>query len=382
MTFTGEIEGDVPDLTWKIRKVTYSGEPPDWKTIGTGESTEYTFTEIGTYSVRLEGRSSGEFKSTSATTVVLPLLEGVDEPLYFLSFDDDDRSYRLQRMSPGAPSGVTTIEEGLELSANSIDKSPGRDRIVFGVVQGGRARNLQLYDLGGGSLGKELTDTEGISWKAEWSPTGEWIAYVDDTRVEGNSADELALVRPDGSEVVYPSGEAPKEKYFGFHPTWSPDGTTIALGNARFEDEDGSLLKRIAIIRNPWTENPERERLHTEAQIESALESPGQFGYVGGGGMTWSPDGELIAFSGEYTRGIQIGTAKADGSGDINMFPVEGLSYSPTWSPDGKYIVFSRRMDNGNGHLFLVTREGENPIDLSRLRSGGEPVDDISPEWH
>src|SRR5574341_2201946 len=80
----------------------------------------------------------------------------------------------------------------------------------------------------------------------------------------------------------------------------------------------------------------------------------------------FSPDGSMIAFTGEY-----------DGNVDVYVVPASGgipkrLTYHPAadsavgWSPDGKQILFrSGRTSYSPGpHLFTITLDGGLPAEL------------------
>ncbi|MCX8160528.1 MAG: PDZ domain-containing protein [Candidatus Saccharicenans sp.] len=99
----------------------------------------------------------------------------------------------------------------------------------------------------------------------------------------------------------------------------------------------------------------------------------------------FSPDGQLIAFTGEY-----------DGNREVFLMPAEGgipvrLTYTPVlsrddisdrmgpnnivmgWTPDGQKIIFRSRMaewNDFNGQLYLVPRDGGTPEQLPLPRGG------------
>jgi Tol biopolymer transport system component len=100
---------------------------------------------------------------------------------------------------------------------------------------------------------------------------------------------------------------------------WSPDGKQIAL---RHENE-------LTIVSASTGEQIQKLSL---AQIEYS-----------GRGMSWSPDGRLIAFSGwdrEKRTGIFLITVK---TGEVKLLvPLETgqPTFDPTWSPDSKTIAY------------------------------------------
>lgn len=99
----------------------------------------------------------------------------------------------------------------------------------------------------------------------------------------------------------------------------------------------------------------------------------------------FSPDGKLIAFTGEY-----------DGNREVYLMPAEGgvaarLTYTPVlsrddisdrmgpnnivmgWTPDGHQIIFRSRMaewNDFNGQLYLVPKKGGTPQELPLPRGG------------
>jgi Tol biopolymer transport system component len=86
-------------------------------------------------------------------------------------------------------------------------------------------------------------------------------------------------------------------------------------------------------------------------------------------GLSWSPDGEKIAFSGPrwvYTYYYyDIFVMNADGTGIVNLTKTVGQDEAePSWSPDGKKIVFTNFSDiyimssNGSGRQKLSHSDG------------------------
>jgi hypothetical protein len=276
---------------------------------------------------------------------------------------------------------VETVIEGEPFSTNRLSWEPSGERLCVGIHGAGRRADIFTLDVQSETF-TQIVDTSGIAWMPAWSPQGDWIAYIDDTRVPGNSADELCLVRPDGSELIHLSGDTPLDDYYGFYPSWSPDGTMLAVGNTRWT-EGGAMVKRLAIYNSLWSGNPTRERVHTEDEIARAL--PGvdrRYLIEGGNGVAWSPDGSLIAYAATWGFDEQserrIVIASAHGYGILGVLDRSSAG-GPRWSPDGRYLLYDAYVGPGF-HIFRVNADGTGEIDLSE--ASGEAADDFSAAWY
>ena len=120
---------------------------------------------------------------------------------------------------------------------------------------------------------------------------------------------------------------------------WSPDGKQIAV-------RQGGELSLISVSTG------KKKRNLSLPDIESELEYDGR-------GMSWSPDGRLIAFSGwdrEKRTGIFLITVK---SGELKLLvPLEtGVpNFDPTWSPDSKTIAYAYK-----SNVYVVNIEDGKP---------------------
>jgi Tol biopolymer transport system component len=144
------------------------------------------------------------------------------------------------------------------------------------------------------------------------------------------------------------------------HASWdpavSPDGRSIVFVSGR----DGS-----------WDE---AGAYHTSSLYVMDVDGGNQRRLVPGKHFedpAWSPDGEWIAFAGDYDRedanGIWI--VRPDGSDMRKVMDAYGFErhYSPTWSPDGRRIAFVYGAGEEQGVIHVVEVDAE-------MRSQSEAV--------
>jgi Tol biopolymer transport system component len=224
--------------------------------------------------------------------------------------------------------------------------SPDGRRLAYRDSRRGYNLNDEIYVMDrDGSHRRNLTRSPRMNdWGPAWSPDGRLIAF--------NSATELHVMRPDGRRmrrIVRIEAE---------YPDWSPDGKRLAFmsmqPHATGSDPnydvyvvgiDGSGLRRLT----DW---------------------PGEDGWP-----AWSPDGRLIAYTtsqdseGQY-RGpgpyLDVYVMRPDGS-EKRRVVRRIFGAFPDWSPDGELIVFTGSPLSGRGERLWVVRpdgSGQRPLPI------------------
>lgn len=90
----------------------------------------------------------------------------------------------------------------------------------------------------------------------------------------------------------------------------------------------------------------------------------------------FAPDGSRVAFSTDRWGGLELATARADGTGLVRLTESPGFDDYPAWSPDGQRIVFVSNRD-GQSDIYLVPADGSGPaVNLTR-----HPGRDTFPTW-
>jgi RTX calcium-binding nonapeptide repeat (4 copies)/WD40-like Beta Propeller Repeat len=184
----------------------------------------------------------------------------------------------------------------------------------------------------------------GLGRDPAWSPDGSRIVFV-------SSDNEIALVRPDGSdqrrvEIVDPP-------YDVVNPAVSPDGGTIAFGG-----RDGLYVA-------PYRGGTARQLAAVGGTLTPVAPS-------------WSHDGRRIAVlqagNATYRRSGHLFVIGADGSGLTEVSSAQApQGEQATWAPDGATIVYG---DVGGG-ISTVGRDGSAPKVL--VLHGGLRASD--PAW-
>lgn len=205
--------------------------------------------------------------------------------------------------------------------------APDGKNFVFAANQKG---NFDIYlQRVGGKLPQNLSaDSTADDTQPAFSPDGELIAFRSERE-------------PNGIYVMGATSENLRRVAdFGFHPSWSPDGTEIVVST--FGSDQPNV--RVGRDNSIWIINVEtgakRELVKTEGSFPS-----------------WSPSGRRIAYW-FYPPGIgrrDIAVIAADGGGEpvvvTKDFAVS--NWNPVWSPDGKYLYFVSDK-NGNQNFWRV----------------------------
>jgi Tol biopolymer transport system component len=171
---------------------------------------------------------------------------------------------------------------------------------------------------------------------AALSPDGTQIAYTQYAlNSDGVITSRLHLMNANGTDVrtlIEPPGQMSR-------PSWSPDDSRFAVevlserSAILIFDQSGKRLSAIGL------ENPAR-MFHE---------------------VSWSPDGEMLAFSDgnldDRGASTNIFVANLDGS-DRTQLTKNGpgaYALSPAWSPDGKRIAFLESVDGATALRIIAT---------------------------
>jgi Tol biopolymer transport system component len=254
-----------------------------------------------------------------------------------------------------------------------------------------------------------LLTTDG--WNPAWSPDGTKIVFHNSP----GYPDNIFVIGADGTnrqQLTYNTG------YDSFRqPKWSPDGTMITFwaykpfgqgGSIWTMNADGSNQTKLYVRSGYDSDKPTFSPDGTKIVFTSCrryggrprelyMMSPDGSNVVkilnalgdkhdgmrkAGGSVSFSPDGQWIAFESERAGNWDIWVVRPDGS-DLTQLTTElSTDFYPAWSPDGSQIAFTSDRSENND-IWILTN-------VQEVISGGAPnyaqvttdsSDDRYPAW-
>jgi Tol biopolymer transport system component len=217
--------------------------------------------------------------------------------------------------------------------------APDASRIAFSSRRGS---SFDIYSmLADGSDTQQLTTTKENDVHPTWSPDGRSIAFA------RSDPGRIYVMSTDGSEVRRLTKSLAEES----DPAWSPDGNWIAYTHRT----PGTPVREL------WLVRPDGSEPHPITRYGQTIYGP-----------TWSPDSKSIAFAGDLDGTIyDIYSVDIQGESRKRYTQSQSDAFEPAWSPDGQTIAFSR-----DGAIELVDPDGS-------ITTLTDPVDnDSSPAWN
>ncbi len=231
--------------------------------------------------------------------------------------------------------------------------SPDGGKLAFLSDRDGETR-IWILDIGGGEAQKICTDVTPVS-PPEWSPDGERLLFLARTFIPGEDW------------ITYPGApeddvEREKERAAGGDDS---DGVRVITRTGyRFDGKGylGNLRDHAYVV-----------SARPSPEVEATPITSGDFDH--GGPPSWSPDGEMIAFTAlrredaDMVVGMDLWVHLVSRGTDRQILHGMGSVGSPRWSPDGDMLAFTGH----DGRYGMATTTGLWVVDMPE--EPGEPLE-------
>ena len=323
--FTNQSSGEVTTFEW------------DFQSDGVVDSYEvsplFTFEVSGTFVVKLRAIGPGGFGETSTEIAVTQAL-----PTPSAGFEMSVSDLTVSFVS-------TAIGEDLSYiwtfgdSNSSSDPNPVH---TFGA-SGSYSVTQAVFNAGGENTHVATVEVSALLQPLT-APAGQ-IAFVTDR--DGNN--EIYNMDADGSNAINLTNHLANDR----HPSWSPDGSTIAFASRR--DDDIFDIYKLEVASNMVT------RLTSQGSNTRPV---------------WSPNGSKIAFVSDRFGDKDVMVMNADGTGQIQLTVDVHSDDQPTWSPDGNSIAY---VSDENWQRDIYVMSSTDGSRITTLASGAG--DNFQPSW-
>ncbi|MGD8898214.1 MAG: protein kinase, partial [Acidobacteriota bacterium] len=208
---------------------------------------------------------------------------------------------------------------------------------------------------------RPLTSDPGPEWQPALSPNGHLLAFV---RVGESGKSELCVKQVDGGgePLVVSSGEG-----VAFVPTWSPDGQRIAFMQP-IEAEEGSPRDGVFVVSALGGPTRRLATLRSAPRLPPLAMNENTPGL----GLSWSPDGTLLAVPHrdrpEDPNGLFLLSIESRERRRLTRPPAADLGdWAPRFSPDGRTLAFIRSVGLPENDIYVVPVDGEGERRLTML---------------
>lgn len=312
--------------------------------------------------------------TTQASPTATPVIRGGAARIAFVSDREDGSTLQIWTMNPdGSDLRQLTFGPG---NKSQPRWSPDGSKLLY-VAPGGRDAfgndlGLDIYVINADRSGEttNLTQNIGDDFDPAWSRDGTQIAFAS-TRV--NELQQVFLIgvncnpAPDTCVVTAPPDNLSEGFAVEYQPAWSPDDERLAV-IASINQAPGRIFLRPVLREEGKTGEPDEG----QARMFDVRDR-----IIGAEELSWSSDGQFLAFSWIISRGreeIYIASLANPGLDPVQLTNSLG-NKEPSFSPDGQWIAFTSTRDQ-NPEIYIMTNNGSGQTNLTN-----DPSRDLQPDW-
>ena len=265
---------------------------------------------------------------------------------------EDPGALRLYLSDTTKKQGTKLIQDFTSATSSGLFLSPNGKRVAFV-----KDNDIYVMNTDGSqtiNLTKKPGDYSSGGNPLSWSPDGTRIAFY----MGKYPQQQLYVINADGSNLTNLTNN-PENQVYNLNVAWSPDSKRIAFYHSESGDNLGT--KQNIYLVDAKGGKP-----------INLTNKPGEYNE-----LSWSPDGQQIAFTvGELSQ-QKIYTIQPNGRGLTNLTRNPFSSIFLGWATDSKRIAFTADRGSLGSAIYIINRDGSG---LRKLTKNGD-VNDFFPTW-
>jgi len=301
--------------------------------------------------------------------------------------------------NPTAPLALQKIYRGAAKDGDARHLAHQFADDIIGVLSGGlpgiaqtqityaseKSGNKEIWIMDyDGANQHQVTTLKSISLTPRWSPDATRIAFTCYVPFRGITSAQICIYSTDSTHLI----AFPRYRGTNSSPAWSPDGSQLAFMSSQGGDPEiyvsdvtGGHLHRVTFAAGVSTSpawNPKTGKQivfvsdragspvlylsNSDGSDVQKIDLP-DMGYVID--PSWSPNGQLVAFSWRRPSGnYDIYAMDIVSHQLVELTRDEGRNERPSWAPDGRHLVFESTR-TGTRQIWSMLADGSQPRQLT-----------------